>query len=80
MSLRFLKQVGNILDDASKRLKRDVGVLPLFISVDPERDSLKQLQYYSKDFHPKIEYLTGTKDQVRSTPAVQKFTASSIVL
>jgi protein SCO1 len=67
--IALCKQVGNILDEASIRLKRDVGVLPLFISVDPERDSLKQLQYYSKDFHPKIEYLTGTKDQVNSTPA-----------
>jgi protein SCO1 len=71
----LFNQVGNILDEASKRLKRDVGVLPLFISVDPERDSLKQLQYYSKDFHPKIEYLTGTKDQVSRAPVLHRLAA-----
>ena len=58
-------QVGNILDEASKKLKRDINLVPIFISVDPDRDSIRQLQYYSKDFHPKIQYLTGTKEQVR---------------
>lgn len=39
-------------------------VQPLFISVDPARDSIGQLQHYSQDFHKSIMYLTGTKDQV----------------
>lgn len=37
---------------------------PLFISVDPARDSVGQLKHYGQDFHKKIKYLTGTKDQV----------------
>lgn len=44
--------------------KKFFDLKPLFISVDPARDSLGQLKHYSEDFHPSIEYLTGTKDQV----------------
>lgn len=37
---------------------------PLFISVDPSRDTVGQLRHYKQDFHPAIQYLTGTSDQV----------------
>jgi cytochrome oxidase Cu insertion factor (SCO1/SenC/PrrC family) len=40
------------------------GVKPVFISVDPRRDTVGQMKNYSQDFHPSIAYLTGTKDQV----------------
>ncbi|RYY79369.1 SCO family protein [archaeon] len=38
---------------------------PLFISVDPTRDTIGQLRHYSQDFHPSITYLTGTPEQVQ---------------
>lgn len=37
---------------------------PIFISVDPSRDTIGQLRYYSQDFHKDFTYLTGSKDQV----------------
>lgn len=37
---------------------------PLFISVDPARDTLRQLRHYKQDFHPDMVFLTGTRDQV----------------
>ena len=37
---------------------------PLFISVDPSRDTVAQLKHYSQDFHKDMIYLTGTKDQI----------------
>ncbi len=37
---------------------------PLFISVDPSRDTVGQLKHYGQDFHKNLIYLTGTKDQV----------------
>lgn len=43
---------------------KDIRLKPLLISVDPSRDTVRQLKYYSQDFHPSIAYLTGTKDQV----------------
>lgn len=39
-------------------------ITPLFISVDPSRDTVGQMKNYSQDFHPSFVYLTGTRDQV----------------
>ncbi|GMH87330.1 hypothetical protein TL16_g10821 [Triparma laevis f. inornata] len=37
----------------------------LFVTVDGARDSVDNLKIYSKDFHPNIEYLTGTPEMVK---------------
>ena len=39
-------------------------VQSLFVSVDPERDTLQRLKEYAGYFHPKILGLTGTPEQV----------------
>jgi len=58
-----LVKVGSVLDQLDKGVpgKR---LETLFISVDPQRDTLQQLRAYAADFHPTIQYLTGTKEQV----------------
>lgn len=53
-------EVVDILEKNSKLPK----VLPLFISVDPDRDDTKAVAKYVKEFSPKLIGLTGTKDQV----------------
>jgi protein SCO1 len=40
-------------------------IVPVFVSVDPARDSLKALSEYSKDFHPAYVFLTGSPTQVQ---------------
>jgi protein SCO1/2 len=42
-------------------------VQPLFISVDPERDTVAHLKDYVALFHPSLVGLTGTAEQVRDT-------------
>lgn len=39
-------------------------VQPVFISIDPERDSPKQVKQYVKEFHPRLLGLTGSMEQV----------------
>jgi cytochrome oxidase Cu insertion factor (SCO1/SenC/PrrC family) len=44
----------------------DAGkVQPVFISVDPARDTPEQLKSYAANFHPGIVYLTGTPDALK---------------
>jgi protein SCO1/2 len=39
---------------------------PLFITVDPERDTPQSLAAYIKSFHPRIQALTGTPEEVQA--------------
>jgi len=40
-------------------------LVPVFVSVDPARDSLMALKEYAKDFHPDFVFLTGSPTQVQ---------------
>uniref|UniRef100_A0A7S0TCE2 Thioredoxin domain-containing protein n=1 Tax=Pseudo-nitzschia delicatissima TaxID=44447 RepID=A0A7S0TCE2_9STRA len=40
-------------------------LVPVFVSVDPARDSLTALREYAKDFHPDFVFLTGSPTQVQ---------------
>jgi cytochrome oxidase Cu insertion factor (SCO1/SenC/PrrC family) len=42
------------------------SITPLFISVDPERDTPAQLASYVKSFHPRLVGLTGTPAEVEA--------------
>jgi len=71
-----LVKIGKIVEELDQRLRgsglstqmdadpRKYSLKPVFISVDPARDSLSQLSHYAKDFHASIDWLTGTMDQI----------------
>ena len=40
-------------------------IVPLFITVDPERDTVPVLADYAENFHPRLRALTGTLEEVR---------------
>jgi protein SCO1 len=54
---------------ALKKLPADTldKVLPVFISLDPSRDSGFALKKYATAFHPKFLALTGPKEQIEKT-------------
>ncbi|KAL6519470.1 hypothetical protein OROGR_018790 [Orobanche gracilis] len=55
------------LVEAIDKIKEKSGmeVVPVFISVDPERDSVEQVREYVKEFHPKLIGLTGSSDEIK---------------
>jgi protein SCO1/2 len=64
-TLSVMAQVLDLLEDDAKRLA------PLFITVDPERDTPQVMADYVEAFHPNIVGLTGTSDQIKQ--AAQSF-------
>ncbi len=53
--------------EALERLGRKAdGVVPLFITVDPERDTVAVMADYAGNFHPNLRALTGTPEEVRA--------------
>lgn len=55
------------------------GLQPLFISVDPNRDTVGQMKNYSQDFHPSIVYLTGTREQVAKATRAYRVYFSKVI-
>jgi protein SCO1/2 len=46
--------------------ERGLEVTPVFISIDPERDTPEALADYAANLHPKLVALTGSLEQVRA--------------
>ena len=42
-------------------------VTPVFVSVDPERDTPEKMALYVKSFHPRLVGLTGSVEDVAAT-------------
>jgi len=58
-----MEKMGELVDMLEKEGKT---VTPLFITVDPKRDGVKEVAEYVKEFHPKMIGLTGTEEQVKA--------------
>ncbi|XP_030072142.1 protein SCO2 homolog, mitochondrial [Microcaecilia unicolor] len=59
--LEKITQVVHLLDQDNSVPQ----VLPVFVTVDPERDDVAAVAKYVKDFHPRLLGLTGSPEQVR---------------
>lgn len=60
-----IEKMVEVVDDIDKNSPKLPKIQPLFITVDPERDSVETVAKYVKEFSPKLLGLTGNKDQVR---------------
>lgn len=52
--------------------KRGIDVTPVFISIDPERDTPEALADYEANLHPKLIALTGSAEQVKAASQAYK--------
>lgn len=61
-----LFEASQLLDGLGAEAER-LGVL--FVTVDPERDTVEQLRSYLESFHPRIIGLTGSAEQISAVAA-----------
>jgi cytochrome oxidase Cu insertion factor (SCO1/SenC/PrrC family) len=64
-----LQAIGLALDRLGNEAAR---VQPLFVTVDPERDTAEHLAEYVKLFHPRLIGLTGSLDAIRKAADAYK--------
>jgi protein SCO1/2 len=64
-----LQTMGDALDLLGN--KQD-AVQPIFVTIDPERDTSEQLRLYAESFHPRLVALTGSKEQVAAAARAYK--------
>ena len=64
-----LQAIGLALDKLGNDAAR---VQPLFVTVDPERDTAEHLAEYVKLFHPRLIGLTGSLDAIRKAASAYK--------
>ncbi|MBM3610157.1 MAG: SCO family protein [Alphaproteobacteria bacterium] len=55
-----------------------VKIQPLFITVDPKRDTESQLESYMKNFHPSFKALTGSEEDIKNAMTAYKVYASVV--
>ncbi|XP_055600214.1 protein SCO1 homolog, mitochondrial [Uranotaenia lowii] len=58
-----LEKMAAVVDGLAK-MEEAEPVQPIFITVDPQRDSKEIVGKYVKEFHPKLLGLTGTVEQI----------------
>lgn len=62
-----------IMADAVQILdEKGIEVRPVFVTIDPERDTPEELSDYAEAMHPKMLALTGTTEEIRAAADAYK--------
>lgn len=64
-----LQVISNAMEKLGDKAEK---VTPLFITIDPERDTVSQLAGYMQSFHPRMIGLTGTKEQIKQAASAYR--------
>lgn len=60
------------VDAVDKLEAQGIEVTPVFISIDPDRDTPEALADYASNMHPKLVALTGSPEQVKAASQAYK--------
>ena len=71
-----LQTIAEALDALGKKASK---VRPVFVSVDPARDTPEVLKDYVANFHPAMVGLTGTEAQVRAVARAYRVHRSKVI-
>ena len=63
--LKNISEALEILEENSEK------IVPIFVTVNPERDTVSNLKNYSKNFHAKFVMMTGSIEQIN--PILNKY-------
>ncbi len=70
-----LKTIGDTLMLLGRNAE---NIAPVFITIDPERDTVEQLASYMPSFHPSIQGLTGTPQEIKAVLGEYKVYAQKV--
>lgn len=59
-----LQKMAQVLEQIGE--EKAAKIQPIFITIDPERDTPEALKAYVAEFHPKLVGLTGTPEQIEA--------------
>ncbi|KAF8786738.1 protein SCO1 homolog, mitochondrial-like [Argiope bruennichi] len=59
-----IEKMITVVDELNKTKPKLPNIIPLFITVDPERDSVEAVAKYVKEFSPNLIGLTGSKEKI----------------
>ena len=65
-NLTNISEALDLLGDDAKKIQ------PVFVTVDPKRDTPEQMKMYVDHFHPSMVGLTGTESQIKSVSTAYK--------
>jgi protein SCO1/2 len=70
--LQKISQALNMLGEKGEK------IIPVFITVDPERDDVETMKNYVEMFHPRLVGLTGTPEQIEQAKKVYKIYSAKV--
>ena len=70
-----LNNIGIVINQIDKKDQ----LVSIFITVDPERDTVAKLKKYLTNFHPRIIGLTGTNEQITSVKTKYKIFSKKVM-
>lgn len=71
-----LQKITKTLNELDEEIAAQIQ--PLFITVDPERDTVEVMQEYVTLFHPRLIGLTGTNEQIDAVKQSYKIFATKV--